>query len=534
MSVDVDSRIFGLFQQLLQVAQVVSGNQNSRTFADSGFHLCNLRLTVRSGVRGVEQSHCLDGSAAALQNERGQLIRRKIVRSRGKSFEDKCVNLIILTPEHGGMVCVGGNAFESVGQQLPKRTDILVFARKHAQRSGRGSFPGQLFRPAELSFNAGNVKVRIRDRHEQRLSDKETERTGRRLCLRHDFQLPDEFIHFVCGFRSLAADSAHGAALIPGRFLTLKTEHTHDVSPLLFQFFRFLFGLHTAVDSDNIHFQFFLFSGEPERLFHNSDRSAAARNFHPRNSDGTDVVQTEYFRQLLHIAVQIAVQLRTEDNENASFQQFLVKPSVRMSDAIRGNKQIGIVKIRCCRIQQFELNRPLTQGRRPRDDLFLRRRGNPFCQRTGTAAGHRLDAFQCGNFVSVLLQPSDSFGKQTRFAMIFQVNEMRPGCCGALFDDVLHDAAFIIRNGFALDDAHGSGRTLSDARAKSVAEKVADKPRLSVDELQRAFGAVWDAVAAAVAAVGIDFNDFAFHKIPPERGRIRGTVRPGGSHSDPV
>ena len=118
--------------------------------------------------------------------------------------------------------------------------------------------------------------------------------------------------------------------------------------------------------------------------------------------------------------------------------------------------------------------------------------------------------------------------------MIFQVNEMRPGCCGALFDDVLHDAAFIIRNGFALDDAHGSGRTLSDARAKSVAEKVADKPRLSVDELQSAFGAVWDAVAAAVAAVGIDFNDFAFHKIPPERGRIRGTVRPGGSHSDPV
>ena len=178
MSVNVNSRIFGLFQQILQVAQVVSGNQDSRTFADSGFHLCNLRLSVRSGVRGVEQSHCLDGCAAAFQNERGQLIRRKIVRRRGKSLEDKCVNLIILTSEHGGMICVGGNAFEPVGQQLPQGTDVSVFTRKHTERSGRGSFPGQLFHPAELSFNAGDVKVRIRDRHEQRLSDKETERTG--------------------------------------------------------------------------------------------------------------------------------------------------------------------------------------------------------------------------------------------------------------------------------------------------------------------------------------------------------------------
>ena len=116
-------------------------------------------------------------------------------------------------------------------------------------------------------------------------------------------------------------------------------------SPICFKF-PFLFGLHAAVDSDNIHFQFFLFPCEFERLFHNRDRSAAARNFHAGDGDGADVVQTEYFRQFLHIAVQIAVQLRAENDENASFQQFLVESPIRMGDAVRGDKQVGIVKIR--------------------------------------------------------------------------------------------------------------------------------------------------------------------------------------------
>jgi hypothetical protein len=55
-----------------------------------------------------------------------------------------------------------------------------------------------------------------------------------------------------------------------------------------------------------------------------------------------------------------------------------------------------------------------------------------------------------------------------------------------------------LRN-LALDDFQGTGRTGADAVTEPVAELFLDQLRLAIDQLQRAFRATGDAIAAAVA-----------------------------------
>jgi hypothetical protein len=80
-----------------------------------------------------------------------------------------------------------------------------------------------------------------------------------------------------------------------------------------------------------------------------------------------------------------------------------------------------------------------------------------------------------------------------------------------LFDYVLHNSALVIRFRLAILDGDGILRAMTEAGAKTVAEEIADKPRLSVDYLDRALRAIRDAQSATRALVLIYVDDFPFH-----------------------
>ena len=80
------------------------------------------------------------------------------------------------------------------------------------------------------------------------------------------------------------------------------------------------------------------------------------------NRDRFDGVAEEDLRQFRDISVNVRIQFRAEDNHDPVPQELCVKPCVGERDTVSGDKQIGIVKIRRCRIQEFELDRPLTES----------------------------------------------------------------------------------------------------------------------------------------------------------------------------
>ena len=79
MRVDVDSRSFGLFEQSLEIFQIVTGNQYRLALDRLDPHGCRLGTTVSADVALVEQPHNLEVDLAALKGHGDQFVHRGIV-----------------------------------------------------------------------------------------------------------------------------------------------------------------------------------------------------------------------------------------------------------------------------------------------------------------------------------------------------------------------------------------------------------------------------------------------------------------------
>ena len=117
--------------------------------------------------------------------------------------------------------------------------------------------------------------------------------------------------------------------------------------------------------------------------------------------------------------------------------------------------------------------------------------------------------------ISFSIRVLDRLVVESGLAMAGKVLEMRlnDGC--PLFCDSCHHGLFIVRHGLPLDYRYRTFGTGADAGAKTVAEEVADKAGLALDQPERPFRAVRDALAAARAFFLIDTDDLPFHGRSP-------------------
>ena len=91
-----------------------------------------------------------------------------------------------------------------------------------------------------------------------------------------------------------------------------------------------------------------------------------------------------------------------------------------------------------------------------------------------------------------------------------QVGQMGADNVFPLGSDVGHDFLFIVGFGFPCLDVDGAQRAGADAGPKAVAEKIGHQSGLAVDKLQRPFGAIGQAEAAAVAQLMVNIDYFSF------------------------
>ena len=90
VSIDIDAYAFRLAQEIFDVTQVVSTNQDARVLPHSNIHLSYLRTAISFGIRLVEQSHHIDSRLASFKHQVEEFIHRYIRlgnHSQGMSYE---------------------------------------------------------------------------------------------------------------------------------------------------------------------------------------------------------------------------------------------------------------------------------------------------------------------------------------------------------------------------------------------------------------------------------------------------------------
>src|SRR3989339_1213406 len=118
------------------------------------------------------------------------------------------------------------------------------------------------------------------------------------------------------------------------------------------------------------------------------------------------------------------------------------------------------------------------------------------------------DKFMRRKIGFILAQILHRFSQVLRLAVVLKMSQMSFDGVGAGFDDIFHNSLLVIRLGLALLYGDGIFRTGAYAGAQPVAEQVADKTRLTVDNLQSPLRTVRDAESASRAPGRVDSDDF--------------------------
>ena len=134
--VDVHTLVLGLFQQVLQVAQVVTADEDSRTVAYADVHPCHLGLSVTGGVGCVEQRHGLHAEFTGLHHEVDQLVDRRL--AGGDSCQcmlhELMDGLVVVVKTHR-MFQIRCHTLQSVDHQLLQRAAVCICFAQYAYSS---------------------------------------------------------------------------------------------------------------------------------------------------------------------------------------------------------------------------------------------------------------------------------------------------------------------------------------------------------------------------------------------------------------
>ena len=145
MRIDVDALSFRLLKQLVEVAQVVPADQDRGTRSHAEVDLGRFGVAVRAGVGLVEQRHRLHAHLATLEHQPDQLLCRQRIICRGEQrLLEKRQQAVVRMFEHVGMVGVGGESLQAVGEQFTQRAQVFVLVLI-GQDPDTQPLPNQLF-----------------------------------------------------------------------------------------------------------------------------------------------------------------------------------------------------------------------------------------------------------------------------------------------------------------------------------------------------------------------------------------------------
>ena len=230
VGVDVDPSALGLLEQVLQVLQVMSGDDDGRPLLDRRGDLNRARDTELRTVGGIEHLHTDEVCLPHLHHHGEELVGPRIGPDHPESVVDRVHDGSVGPSQDRGVIRVRGHPAESEEDQGFQRADVLMRTPHGAHVIWLGD-SGQSDNPGFLLLEVVRIEIDVCQRREQcphdgpvgLLSEGAAVRRGRK-CHERTCQTVLQLGHLG----RLPADAGPAGAGLPAcGLLALITEHRY-------------------------------------------------------------------------------------------------------------------------------------------------------------------------------------------------------------------------------------------------------------------------------------------------------------------
>ena len=138
VGVDLDSLAGGLFEDLVEIVQIVTRHDDERPFFVGDEGLGRLGVAVGGGIGGIQEFHALQIHLAEFHHQGQQVGQGKGgVEQGGQSLDEPGIDLGALKADHPSVVRIGGHAFHPEQEGILEGLDIrITFGRVGAEGLG--------------------------------------------------------------------------------------------------------------------------------------------------------------------------------------------------------------------------------------------------------------------------------------------------------------------------------------------------------------------------------------------------------------
>ena len=241
MGVDVDALALGLFEQHLEVVQVVAGHDDERALVLRGGDLGGDGVAVGAGIGGVEQGHAGEVDLAEFHDQAEPAFDGVVVAEGLHALLEPGGDLGIGLAEDARVVGVGRHAAQAEQQRGAQGDDVLIAVEEIFGAVGVRAAGGD-GRVQDAVAHRGQIRgieIDVGDAHEQRVHEQRLDLDVGGLAVHgagEGDQGGGDVVLQVGGFGGLAAHALLGAAFAAGGLFALETEHAHGGAPCWFSF----------------------------------------------------------------------------------------------------------------------------------------------------------------------------------------------------------------------------------------------------------------------------------------------------------
>ena len=127
VGIDVNAGAFRLLKQVIQIFQIMAGDQDALPFGGFNVHLSRRRVAIFSGFTSVKDAHHLEVHLADFHRTFQQRVH---IRRPGSQpchdFMVLGINRVVVLAEYVGVLHIGRRAFQAVQAQQTQTENILA------------------------------------------------------------------------------------------------------------------------------------------------------------------------------------------------------------------------------------------------------------------------------------------------------------------------------------------------------------------------------------------------------------------------
>ena len=127
VGINIDALVLGLLQELFQIKEIMSGNDNKRPFLHSQTHFCWNGITIGFRISLIQQLHAFQINRSDFQDDREKFIHPPVLHTDSKEgLIKEVVYFRVRIAQDSGVIRIGGHTPDAKQNQRLQRANILL------------------------------------------------------------------------------------------------------------------------------------------------------------------------------------------------------------------------------------------------------------------------------------------------------------------------------------------------------------------------------------------------------------------------